>query len=235
MRHLQISAKDLGPLNLDDFCERCFWIKRHDRDLPYQMPFPSIFYSIDGYTKFIIKRYFARYNRLPDWLGGIGDIETLIEVPQRGYSITKDSITITGIPDQPFKRGNGSYGILDYKTAKYTAGQDKLMPIYDIQLNGYAYMMEELGMKPVDSLYLVYFEPPYLESYKGIAGEGITNEGFEMPFRPVIHEINRNVKRVEELLERAARIYNLNEPPIGRQGCPDCKRLDELVKLVTLQ
>ncbi|MDG7041124.1 MAG: PD-(D/E)XK nuclease family protein [Nitrososphaerota archaeon] len=232
MPSLQISAKDLGLLNSDDFCEKCFWIKRHDRDLPYQMPFPSIFYSIDGYTKFIIKRYFARYKRLPSWLGGIGDVKTLVEVPQRGYSITRGSITITGIPDQPFQRNDGSYGIFDYKTAKYSAGQDRLMPIYNVQLNGYAYMMEELGMKPVNSLYLVYFEPPSLDEFEKMVGEGINKEGFEMPFRPVIHEITRNFKMVEELLQKAIKIYSLNKPPNGRTGCPDCKRLNELIRLV---
>ncbi|MDG7042944.1 MAG: PD-(D/E)XK nuclease family protein [Nitrososphaerota archaeon] len=169
---------------------------------------------------------------MPSWLGGIGDVKTLVEVPQRGYSITRGSITITGIPDQPFQRNDGSYGIFDYKTAKYSAGQDRLMPIYNVQLNGYAYMMEELGMKPVNSLYLVYFEPPSLDEFEKMVGEGINKEGFEMPFRPVIHEITRNFKMVEELLQKAIKIYNLNKPPNGRTGCPDCKRLNELIRLV---
>lgn len=48
---------------------------------------------------------------------------------------------------------------MDYKTAKYTGNQDQLMPIYQIRFNGYAYIAEAIGLKPVKNPYLVYFEP----------------------------------------------------------------------------
>jgi len=36
----RISAKNLGELALSDFCPRCFWLKLHIRQLPFQI-FPG--------------------------------------------------------------------------------------------------------------------------------------------------------------------------------------------------
>ena len=47
MSELCISAKTLGEPVLPDFCPRCFWLKLHARQLPFQI-FPGIFSSIDA-------------------------------------------------------------------------------------------------------------------------------------------------------------------------------------------
>ena len=149
---MQISAKDLGWLKTDDFCPRCFWITRHDRKLPYQTPFAGIFSSIDSYTKSVVAKYFEKHGRLPDWLGGIGDVKRLVKVNASNFRTEKDGTILTGIPDELFERPDGSYGIIDYKTARYTGTQDTLMPVYEVQLNGYAYIAEAIGDKPVKDL-----------------------------------------------------------------------------------
>jgi len=45
MSELCISAKNLGEVALPDFCPRCFWLKLHARQLPFQI-FPGIFSAI---------------------------------------------------------------------------------------------------------------------------------------------------------------------------------------------
>ena len=40
--------------------------------------------------------------------------------------------------------------------------------------HGYAYIAEAIGYKPVKDLYLIYFEPPYKETYEAIT-DGHTN------------------------------------------------------------
>ena len=50
---LRIFAKTLGELALPGFCPRCFWLKMHTRQLPFQI-FPGIFSSIDVYTKRVV-------------------------------------------------------------------------------------------------------------------------------------------------------------------------------------
>ena len=54
---------------------------------------------------------------------------------------------------------DGSHLIVDYKTAKFTAHQDELFPMYEVQLNAYAVIGEQKGIAPVSGLALVYTEP----------------------------------------------------------------------------
>jgi hypothetical protein len=229
---MQISAKDLGWLNTDDFCPRCFWITRHDRRLPYQTPFAGIFSSIDSYTKNVVSKYFDRHGKLPNWLGDIGEVKRLVKVKPSEFRVEKDGTLLTGIPDEIFERPDGSYGIIDYKTARYTGNQDSLMPIYEVQLNGYAYIAEAIGDKPVRDLYLVYFEPPHHDHFDELTSKHTTKEGFEMPFTPNIHGVRKNLGDVERLMAEASRIYDLKSPPSGTRGCEDCERLKELGKFI---
>ena len=229
---MRISAKDLGWLAVDDFCPRCFWIERHAKGLPYQMGFPGIFSSIDAYTKNIVERYFQKNGKFPQWLSEIGSAKRIVSIKPSEFKVKTDSITLTGIPDLLFERPDGSFAIVDYKTAKYTGNQDQLMPIYQIQLNGYAYIAEAIGLKPVKDLYLVYFEPPYKETYEAITDGHTNGEGFEMPFKPVIHKIRREPKEIGKLLEKASNVYELTKPPKGIIGCKDCKRLESLINMI---
>lgn len=229
---MRISAKDLGWLAVDDFCPRCFWIERHAKGLPYQMGFPGIFSSIDAYTKNIVERYFTKNDELPNWMKSVGDIMRIVSIKPSEFRIESGTITFTGVPDLLFERHNGDFVIVDYKTAKYTGNQDSFMPVYQIQLNGYAYIAEMLGHKPIKDLYLIYFEPPYKEMYEAISDGHTNHDGFEMPFKPKIHKIKRDTKEVERLLDRASQIYELKEPPKGLDGCKDCKSLDDLIAIM---
>jgi len=227
---MQISAKDLGWIEMEDFCPRCFWVERHYK-LPFQVGFPGIFSSIDSYTKNVVSKYFERYGKLPDWLGGIGEVKRLVKEKSSDFRVERDGVTLTGVPDEIFQRPDGSYGIIDYKTARYTGNQDILMPVYEVQLNGYAYIAEAIGDKPVNDLYLVYFEPPSHDHFDELTSKHTTAEGFEMPFKSNIHKIRKNTKEIERLMEKANKIYEMAVPPKGRDGCEDCKRLDALLAM----
>ena len=229
---MKISAKELGVLDMEGFCPRCFWIKRHDRKLPYQTPFAGIFSSIDAFTKNVVERYFERTGKLPVWLESVGQVERLIPVKINEFVAEKDGVALNGMPDLLFQRPDKSYGLLDYKTARYTGTQDALMPIYEVQLNGYAYIAEAIGMKLLNDLYLVYFEPPKREAFDKESALHIRNEGFEMPFRPVVHKLRKNTRHIEELLKKAEAVYSEEKVPAGIPNCEECARLDTLLKLV---
>lgn len=141
---LRISAKNLGHLAMPDACPRCFWVQTHFK-LPYQI-FPGIFSSIDAYTKKVIHLHLAETGHLPTWMTGFGDIGRPIHVPHHSkFFVTdpKTGVTLTGVPDEMTESDAGIW-ILDYKTAKFTGNQDKLLPIYRAQLNGYALIAETL-------------------------------------------------------------------------------------------
>jgi hypothetical protein len=227
---LRISAKNLGHLALPDACPRCFWIQTHCK-LPYQI-FPGIFSSIDSYTKKVIHLHLARTGRLPSWLAGFGDIGRPIPVPHHSKFVVEHretGVVLNGMPDE-MTLTNAGLWILDYKTAKFTGTQDALLPVYRVQLNGYALIAETIFQRPVVGLGLVYFEPVTdIDSAEGL----VNADGFSMDFRAKLLPLERDRELVPSLLAEAKAIHDLPEPPAGREGCKDCELLDAIMRPLT--
>jgi hypothetical protein len=154
---IRISAKNLGALAMEDFCPRCFWLKlKLENKLPFQI-FPGIFSSIDSYTKNIVNGWFDNHGCCPSWLTELGDIKSYINPPHYSkfqFFDKTTNILLTGGPDAIFLKTDNSYIIADYKTARFTPTQDSLLPMYEIQLNSYALIGEQYGLKPVTDLAL---------------------------------------------------------------------------------
>ncbi|MBW2321774.1 MAG: PD-(D/E)XK nuclease family protein, partial [Deltaproteobacteria bacterium] len=130
-------------------------------ELPYQI-FPGIFSSIDSYTKRITWSHHERDGVLPDWFKNFGEFTRPVKAPPRSqftFTDEETNVKLTGIVDDIFQKKDGSYFIVDYKTSKFTAGQDALMPVYRVQLNGYALIAENCGLTPVTGIGLAYYEP----------------------------------------------------------------------------
>lgn len=234
--HITISAKDLGELAQDGFCPRCFWLGRH-LDLPFEGGFPGIFSSLDSYTKAVVNERIRRGAGLPTWLSHIGKVKAVTEPNYRKFRTTLDGATITGSLDAILHMESGSFVILDYKTARAPKPDllDELMPIYQIQLNGYALIAEALGMSPVEKLALVYFEPPDPKdktAFHATAESHTTDTGFAMPFAPHVEWVDKDLERVRGLLREADKIYQLAQPPVGVVGCADCARLKGVIEAV---
>jgi hypothetical protein len=232
MAPIRISGKNLGELAMPDFCPRCFWIK-NTLKLPYQI-FPGIFISIDSYAKAVTEGYYAKYGRVPPWLAPLGNLGAPVKPPSHQQFKIVDpttGITLTGAPDAVFRAADGSYFIGDYKTAKYTGAQDALMPIYEVQLNAYAYIAERTGYSPVTGLALIYYEP--VTALPGSAvDQRVWGDGFAMHFTPNLHPITLDAAMIPPLLERARDILGSEFPPGGEPECKDCQRLDELAGVV---
>ena len=117
--------------------------------------------------------------------------------------------------------------ILDLKTARYSKHQDALLPMYQVQLVGYALIAESLAMGTVEALGLVYCEPP--------AGDGdgnldacVGDHGFTMPFRATAVPVGLDRGIIGPLLKRAKEILGLEKAPRGREGCGDCRLVEEM-------
>lgn len=232
---IRISAKNLGELAMPDFCPRCFWLKlRLNNKLPFQI-FPGIFSSIDSYTKNIIHGYFDQHLRFPDWLSELGDLSIYIKPPGFSkFNITDDEsdVLLTGVPDGIFVKADASHVIVDYKTARYTGNQDKLMPMYEVQLNSYALIGESLDLHPVTDLALIYMEP--VTGKDAISdGDNFRDDGFAMGFSANIHPVSLAPERIPPLLAQTRDIYELATAPNGCRGCKDCQLLEGMVEVVT--
>ena len=233
MSRLRISAKNLGMLALADFCPRCFWFRVNaENRLPYQV-FPGIFSSIDSYTKRVVHAWIDRHRSAPIWLDGIGEVNGYIDPPHHSrfqMEIPRYDILLTGSPDGVLTLSDLSIAIVDYKTARYTATQDKLMPMYMTQLNGYAQIAGYIGLGNVTKLALVYAEP--VTDEKTASDPAVQHsQGFSMRFAVHVHPVEIDPAMIQPLLATARAIFERSEPPAGREGCQDCRNLDRLISL----
>jgi hypothetical protein len=235
MEQIRISGKNLGELALPSFCPRCFWVKLHcDNKLPYQI-FPGIFSSIDSYSKKITNIHYEQHERVPYWFNGFGSLGKPMKIPHYSkFSVVdaETNILLTGVPDEILYKSDGSYFIVDYKTAKLTGTQDALLPMYKVQLNAYAYIGERVGFKPVSGLGLIYYEPLTNISTDTI-DSFILDDGFSMHFAGKLLPIELNIDSIHSLLIKVREIYDLSKAPETIEGCKDCELLDQILIVAT--
>jgi hypothetical protein len=231
---IRISGKDLGAVALPDFCPRCFWIKLRCRgQLPFQI-FPGIFSSIDAYTKRVVHAWFDEFNGPPPWLSALGGITGYKQPPtyHSFNTIEKEfGILLTGSPDGVLVRGDGSYMIVDYKTAKFTGTQDKLHRMYEGQLNSYAFIGEQKGFSPVTGLALIYMEP-VTDSVAANHNQNRRSEGFALSFAAKVLPVTLDLTMLRPLFRTTRETWELSEPPAKTPTCADCTKLDDLINRV---
>lgn len=237
----KISAKNLGYINMPDFCPRCFWLRlRTLNHLPWQS-FPGIFSSIDAYTKHCVHAAIDSNNENPPWMLDMGgpdklEITGYEKVPHWSKSLyhdDKSNITLSGGADDWLVRSDGTKVVPDWKTAKYTANQDKLFPIYEVQLNVYSILKgKHEGEFP--DLYLVYMEP---QTNKKDADSDTTMPGFLMRFNAKVVPVETSRKLIRNMLTIARDIYEMKQPPKGVVGptvCDECWKLEVVMKHLSM-
>lgn len=226
-----ISATELGTYARSRFCSRCAWIRLHIKQLPYQS-FPGIFSSIDRYNKLIVHNYFDREGHAPTWLDELGESGGYIDPPHWSKFKTLDEetgITLRGEADGIFKLADNSYVIVDYKTSRYNPDQPGMFSNYEVQLNAYALIAEQLGLSPVSKLALIYMEPA-TDKETASEPELVDNRGFVMGFHARVVEVElRQAGLLPPLLRKARSIWDMDTPPKGATGCKDCLAIDGLL------
>ena len=232
-RQLRISAKVLAEVAMADFCPRCFWIKQKvPKQLPYQS-FPGIFSSIDSYSKKIVHSWFDRGQGPPVWIGSLGELVGYKPPPHYSkFNIVdeENDILLTGSPDGVFIRPDQSHIIVDYKTSRYTPHQDRLYPLYEAQLNAYALIGEQCGLKPVTALALIYTEP-VTDDASASEDAVHRDDGFAMGFAAKVVDVELNPAIIGPLLAKTREICDLPTSPRGRTGCRNCGLLDDLLEI----
>jgi hypothetical protein len=228
---VRISAKNLGQLALPDYCPRCFYLKlKLQFKLPWQI-FPGIFSTIDSYSKKITWQYYKKHKTVPPWFKPFGKFTGLLPSPHHSKFFIVDKktgIKLNGMCDDIFKMADGRYFIWDYKTAKFTENQDKLLPLYVTQLNGYAYIFETMGMGKIGGLGLCYYEPQ--GNAPTVTFETVMqNDGFVMPFKAHLKKIGLGPEAVVlPLLAEVRRYVDMVDAPRSREGCGDCEILEQI-------
>ncbi len=223
-----VSARTLGYLRL---CPRCGWIRLRCRELPFGR-MPGIFNSIDAYVKQCIRGYFDQHGILPVWLPHLGEIRRYVPGDDLHYSrfsiVDPDTrIRLNGSPDDVFRLGDGSYHIVDYKTARFTETQDALLPLYEVQLNAYAYIARKRGWV-ISGLSLIYLEPQ--TAIDPVSGNSLLSDRLTVDFQAVRQPVTLcDDTLIPPLFQQTRELLEQQKPPQGTDGCEDCHLLDQLI------
>jgi len=232
---IKISAKNLGYTALADFCPRCYWIKlKLSHKLPWQT-FPSIFSSIDSYTKHMAHHIIDNHkndpdkNLLPPWMANIGAITGYEKIPHFSknlYEDKKSGITLSGIPDDIWNDAEGRRIIVDFKTQRWTENQDKLLPLYLVQANVYSVLF---NTSEQDGMYLIYMEPCTEPSR---CPDNVVEEGFRLCFSSKTVSVRWDRGLIRNSLSRTREIFDLDKPPDSLSGCKECGAVENLINLL---
>ena len=227
-----MSPKQLGELANPEFCPRCFWLHHRMKfKAPYDM-FPGIFSTLDKYQKNMVTEHIKAYGKVPEWLNVFGEFVGVEPSPHWSkFSIDlPNGWKFRGATDTLLRKTDGSLFILDEKTAMPKGDGHRLELMYDVQLNGYAKIANEVGLGPVSGLGIVYNTPQQF-------GEDITvekmasSDHYVMEFRPVTRVVPIDMVNVDRLLDTAISLVENETCPGGFEGCSNCIKIDELVAL----
>jgi PD-(D/E)XK nuclease superfamily protein len=197
---------------------------------------PGIFSSIDAYTKRVIHAFYDYHKVLPTWFPDIGKVSGYVDSHALHWSRflredEKTRITLRGTPDDVFKLGDNSFHIVDYKTAKATETQDELFPIYDIQLNGYAYISEGTSITPTSGISLIYMEPETDVARESLP-DLVSRQSYSLRFKAVHKQVSlAPQQKLRPLLDKIREISEMSTPPDGKKDCRNCGSLLRLLAL----
>jgi hypothetical protein len=197
---------------------------------------PGIVGQADTYIKWVVNTHRQQTGSLPSWLidalkNSFPDLDfrsvRFVNTAKWQFSLLEARCVLAGEADAIWEFPDGRWFIADYKMASWTQTQQNLLPLYEAQLNAYAYLAQQLQKKAVVGLALIYFEPEHnvqavndLDLLQRTKGQMIL--GFRCTVVPVdLHPTNW----VEELCRRVFFILSSATPPTGKEGCQGCQVL----------
>lgn len=230
-KHFRLGAKDCAKANLRNFCDRCYWYYLRCKPVPFNS-FPGIFNEFDRLEKGLVQAHIDEYGRPPSWMGE--DYAAATNYEEVGFLEWEDEeneITLRGGPDLVLRNKDKSWwAVLDYKTARHRDGEDPFLLQYEGQLLGYAFLLAKNGYKKPENAGLLYMAPKAEPTKKELLGY-LTKTGFTLPFAVEAISIELgDFALIHKWLKRARDIFDQEQPPAGRDGCRNCKRIDVFIK-----
>jgi len=242
---IRLSPSEVGKILLDDFCPRCFWFTKKfplgDKN-PFSSPMPGIVSIADYYVKSVVKWHFQKFTTLPPWI--LNQLKTFyphfdfqsakqVKPGRWKINLFDNSCVLTGQADEVLELPDGFWFIIDYKTASITETQKKLKPLYEAQLNAYAYLARKNFEKPIAGLALIYLDP----EYKNLEDEVIsyrTRDQFLFGFKPTLIPVKlMDPEWIEDLCRSLFEILSSDTPPEGIANCQGCNLLLEWLNKIS--
>jgi len=212
--NFKLSPSDLTYLY--NGCKFCFWLKvRHGISQP-SMPMPGIFSAIAGRQKdFYADRRTEQFcPSLPPGKVILGEkwVESKTLSSSDGHSCY-----IKGKFDAVLQFDDGSYGVIDFKTA---SPSDEKAEMYGRQLRAYAYALENpsadaLHLTPVKKLGLIFFEPDAFEQ------QSLERQIFSGKVKWI--EVARDDGSFMKFIIEVMQVLKAETPPPSAADCNWCK------------
>ena len=184
-------------------CPLCFWLSER-----LGSP-PSIFAGIPSQIDSVIKNYMQQFiglSDLPAWFpvkGKFLDAKQTLRATDQA-----SGITVVGKLDALVRAPDGKYHVVDYKTGR----PPKEVPnYYQMQLDGYAYLLEQNDYRPLGGGVLLYFTPEH-----GDLSEGL------FPFKITAVRAEVDPGRIPPVLARTKQIIDAQAPPSRSEDCEMC-------------
>ena len=210
----------LSPSDLTFLCEeckRCFYLKVARGFQRPRGPFPKIFGVIDAQMKACFEG--ARTDAVAPGIpsGTVSQGEDWVESKPLALPGKDSRCVIRGKFDTIVHFDDGSYGVIDYKTAERKPQQ---IPFYSRQLHAYAYALEHpargsLGLAPISKLGLVVFEP---SAFSRNGGCSIALDGGISWL-----EIPRDEKMFLRFIGQVLSVLEKPDPPKAAPECDWCR------------
>jgi CRISPR/Cas system-associated exonuclease Cas4 (RecB family) len=156
----------------------------------------------------VIKKFMEKFigsSNLPKWF----PVRGTFLGPTKTLQATdpKSGVTLRGRLDALVMTADG-YHIVDYKTSK---PKEEVPEYYQMQLDGYAFLLERNGYAPVAGGVLLHFMPE----------EGDLTRG-RVPFEITPVRVDVHPGRIPRILSRARRILEMESPPPPSDDCEWC-------------
>ncbi len=203
-------------------CPRCFYLKvRHGFTRPFS-PFPKMFTKIDGIQKDFFSGKSCRIVSPEIPSGTFLHAEKWVESAPIKVEGFKDTCFIRGKFDSIIKFDDGSYGVIDFKTANVKSEHARL---YARQLRSYAYCLEhpapnKFSVKPISCIGLIGIDHQSMS----LGDDGVVSYACDMTWLP----FDLDPEGFHDFLRRVMEILTQPEMPPAAPNCGHCEFRDKV-------
>jgi hypothetical protein len=228
---LSITPRNLGSISLAVHCPRCFfYLLRMRFHPPFNSFGAAIFNDMQKMQEAVIGAFLETKGSLPKEFSPFCDCSSRADFPHHWskFKFTHETgVILYGAPDEIFVLKSGDLCVIDHKTAHNKGHDDPYHGQYRVQVVGYANIAEGLHIGTVTLGGLLYWDAQrdtVLTSPSDYYSKGVLT----VPFIPKPLEVKIDYSILDPLLKEALTVWNADNPPDGRSGCKDCKKLDFL-------
>lgn len=215
-------------LQLMHECPRCFWLYKH-KGIGRPQGYP---YTLSMAVDQLLKAEFDQYREkgaMPPVLAeyfklGMGDgqpagAKLFSDQEQlqkwrnnfEGLKYHDEGLdaTLFGAVDDMLEFPDGSLAVVDYKSSG--AKEISVYDDYQMQMDVYTYILEQLGHQTARKAYFVFFQVDKTDGFRG-----------RLPFRGEVREVVTNPDYVYDIFKEAVGLARSETPPQSHSECQYC-------------